>query len=102
MQAYGVTEPGCGSDVAGLKTRAVKKGDEWILNGQKVSTVCKYWWGAESFTDLNRQLPLSTFWSSSNMKEIHDSGVMGNKWIHKKLINVYNNNNIVSKDFLFK
>ncbi|XP_067951614.1 medium-chain specific acyl-CoA dehydrogenase, mitochondrial-like [Watersipora subatra] len=36
MCAYGVTEPGCGSDVAGIKTRAVKKGDEWILNGEKM------------------------------------------------------------------
>ncbi len=27
-QAYCVTEPGCGSDVNGIKTKAVKKGDE--------------------------------------------------------------------------
>jgi hypothetical protein len=33
--AYGVTEPGCGSDVAGLKTTAVKKGDDYILNGSE-------------------------------------------------------------------
>ena len=31
-----MTEPGAGSDVAGLKTRAEKKGDEYILNGQKM------------------------------------------------------------------
>jgi len=36
MCAYGVTEPGAGSDVAGIKTRAEKKGDEWVLNGQKM------------------------------------------------------------------
>jgi len=36
MCAYGVTEPGAGSDVAGLATRAEKKGDKWILNGQKM------------------------------------------------------------------
>ena len=36
MAAYGVTEPGAGSDVAGLKTTAVKKGDKWILNGNKM------------------------------------------------------------------
>merc|ERR1719399_1400532 len=34
--AYCVTEPGAGSDVAGLATSAVKKGDEWVLNGQKM------------------------------------------------------------------
>ncbi|VVC86206.1 unnamed protein product [Leptidea sinapis] len=36
LGAYCVTEPGAGSDVAGVKTKAEKKGDEWILNGQKM------------------------------------------------------------------
>ncbi|QQR57404.1 MAG: acyl-CoA dehydrogenase family protein [Candidatus Melainabacteria bacterium] len=34
--AYCVTEPGAGSDVAGVKTTAKKIGDEYILNGQKM------------------------------------------------------------------
>ncbi|XP_017774922.1 PREDICTED: probable medium-chain specific acyl-CoA dehydrogenase, mitochondrial [Nicrophorus vespilloides] len=36
VAAYCVTEPVAGSDVNGVKTRAEKKGNEWILNGQKM------------------------------------------------------------------
>ncbi len=33
--AIAITEPGAGSDVAGLKTRAEDQGDHWLLNGSK-------------------------------------------------------------------
>ncbi|KAM0753213.1 acyl-CoA dehydrogenase NM domain-like protein [Meredithblackwellia eburnea MCA 4105] len=35
MCAYGVSEVGAGSDVAGIKTRATKEGDKYVLNGSK-------------------------------------------------------------------
>ncbi len=36
LGAYGLSEPGAGSDVSAMKTRAVKDGDHYVLNGSKV------------------------------------------------------------------
>lgn len=36
VSAIGVTEPDAGSDVAGLKTKAVKDGDSYVINGSKL------------------------------------------------------------------
>ncbi|MDA0663117.1 MAG: acyl-CoA/acyl-ACP dehydrogenase, partial [Proteobacteria bacterium] len=38
LQAFGVTEPTTGSDTTQLKTRAVRDGDSYVINGQKVWT----------------------------------------------------------------
>ncbi|GAB2551730.1 acyl-CoA dehydrogenase family protein [Nocardia heshunensis] len=35
ITAIAMTEPGTGSDLQGIKTRAVRDGDEWVLNGSK-------------------------------------------------------------------
>ena len=36
ITAVGITEPGAGSDVAGIRTRAVRDGDHWVLDGTKL------------------------------------------------------------------
>lgn len=54
--SYAVTEPVAGSDVAGIQTKAVKKGDKWILNGQKMwITNCGHanWYFVLAKTDPN-------------------------------------------------
>ena len=35
LGAYGLTEPGAGSDAAGMITKAIKDGDDWGINGTK-------------------------------------------------------------------
>ena len=35
LGCYGLTEAGAGSDPAGMRTTAVKDGDEWVVNGEK-------------------------------------------------------------------
>ncbi|MDB5673818.1 MAG: acyl-CoA dehydrogenase, partial [Sphingomonas bacterium] len=38
LQAFGVTEPGSGSDTGALTTTATRQGDDYIVNGQKIWT----------------------------------------------------------------
>lgn len=38
LQAFGVTEPGSGSDTGGLATTARREGDHFVINGQKIWT----------------------------------------------------------------
>ena len=45
LGCYGLTEPGSGSDPASLVTRAVRDGDEWVIDGSKIFITLGSWAG---------------------------------------------------------
>jgi alkylation response protein AidB-like acyl-CoA dehydrogenase len=69
------SEPGAGSDVAGLSTRAERDGEDWVINGQKVwtSSAHRSKWGlllARSDPESPKHRGLTTF-----IVDMHSPGV---------------------------
>ena len=64
--SIGYTEPGAGTDLASLRTAAVRDGDEWVINGQKIFTsLASYadyiWLAARTDPDASKHAGISIF-----------------------------------------
>ena len=64
--AIGYSEPGAGTDLAGLTTSATKDGDEWVINGQKTFTSLAdfadyIWLAARTDPDAKKHRGISMF-----------------------------------------
>lgn len=64
--AVGYSEPNAGSDAAAMRLKAERKGDGWVLNGQKIFTTSAhfadwYWVGARTNPDVIKHHGISLF-----------------------------------------
>lgn len=64
--AVGYSEPNAGSDAAAMRLKAERKGDGWVLNGQKIFTTSAhfadwYWVGARTNPNVKKHYGISLF-----------------------------------------
>jgi alkylation response protein AidB-like acyl-CoA dehydrogenase len=64
--AVGYSEPNAGSDAAAMRLKAERKGDGWVLNGQKIFTTSAhfadwYWVGARTDPEVRKHNGISLF-----------------------------------------
>ncbi len=87
--AIGYSEPSAGTDLAALKTRAVKDGDDWIINGQKMWTsLANYadyvWLAARTDPDASKKhkgltmFLVPTHYEGFSVTPVHTLGVRTN------------------------
>lgn len=87
VAAYAVTEPGAGSDVNGVKTRAVRKGDEYILNGQKMWITnggVANWYFLLARTDPDPKAPAGRAFTGFIVERDWPGVTPGRKVLHRK------------------
>ena len=81
LGAWALTEPGSGSDAAGLKTTAVKKGDRWVLNGTKTfitqGTVGGVWVVLAATDPAKKQKGITAFILEKGMKGFSQNPIHG-------------------------
>ncbi|XP_076171045.1 medium-chain acyl-CoA dehydrogenase [Ptiloglossa arizonensis] len=85
VAAYCVTEPGAGSDVAGVKTKAEKKGKEWILNGTKMWITnggVANWYFVLARTNSDPKVPASKAFTAFIVERDSEGVIVGRKEIN--------------------
>ena len=81
LGAWGLTEAGSGSDAAGMRTRAVKKGDRWVINGSKMwitqGTVAGSWVVLAVTSPEKKQHGITAFILERGMKGFSQKSIHG-------------------------
>ena len=63
-----MTEPGAGSDLRGMKTKAVKDGNDWVINGESLH------YGTRNPSFFHRGLVRGDSWITSKFRFVTSTG----------------------------